>query len=265
MHPIERLRFVARSSGADHQVLAREAAGALAHFRDDPQGLVTACRRVLARQPASGPLWWLCSRVLWAADPMAEAWSAADDLDTDPTSRELAHALPEQATVCVLGWPELAGEALVRRGDLEVLVVDVLSQGSGLVRRLLAAEGDACDVPVAGLGAAVRAADLVVLEAAVMGPAAFVGVAGSMAAAATARYLGVPVWVCAGRGRLVPAPVWEAMEHLASGALDPWERDEEAIPLTLVDRVAGPWGIEVVPAALARTDCPVVAELLRSP
>ena len=30
----------------------------------DPPGLVTACRRILDRHPLSGPLWWLAARVL---------------------------------------------------------------------------------------------------------------------------------------------------------------------------------------------------------
>ena len=37
VHPIERLRYVARASGADQSVLVRETAQALAAFRDDPR------------------------------------------------------------------------------------------------------------------------------------------------------------------------------------------------------------------------------------
>ena len=47
MHPIERLRYVARAAGEGPGLLAGEAAGALAAFADDPQGLVTACRRLV--------------------------------------------------------------------------------------------------------------------------------------------------------------------------------------------------------------------------
>ena len=43
MHPIEHLRYVARAAGEGPALLAREAAGALATFNDDPAGLVTAC------------------------------------------------------------------------------------------------------------------------------------------------------------------------------------------------------------------------------
>ncbi len=79
MHPIERLRYVARSSGAPQAVLVRETAAALGGLGFDPAGLVTACRRVLDRHPTSGPLWWLCSRVLTAVDDAdLEGWRCAD-------------------------------------------------------------------------------------------------------------------------------------------------------------------------------------------
>src|SRR6266480_2478791 len=113
MHPIERLRMVARAAGEGPALLAQEAAGALAAFAGDPAGLVTACRRLVDRQPTSGPIWWLSARV-----------RAAEELSDDDTPSVLAAHLPDDATVCVIGRPELAEEALIRRGDLPVLVVD---------------------------------------------------------------------------------------------------------------------------------------------
>lgn len=262
VHPIERLRYVARASGADQALLVRETSSALAAFRADPPGLVTACRRIVARQPASGPLWWLCARTLTSGDPMVEAWQAADEIEADRTARELAHALPDDATVAVLGWPETVGEALERRGDVEVLVVDTLDEGSGLVRRLLQVDADAVDVPVAGLGAACADADLVVLEATAVGPTAFVSVAGARAAAAVARHSGRPVWLVAGVGRLLPARMWDALvAHLPS--VDPWDADDEVVPLDLVSQIVGPDGPQPVDEALRRTDCPVAAELFK--
>ena len=98
MHPIERLRYVARSTGAPQEVLVRETAGALASLGFDPPGLVTACRRILDRHPLSGPLWWLSARVLTAHDPMDEAWRAADEIGADDTAGVLAYDLPDDAT-----------------------------------------------------------------------------------------------------------------------------------------------------------------------
>ena len=76
MHPIERLRLVARAGAEGRSaLLAREAATALAMFSDDPAGLVTACRRLVDRHPTSGPMWWLAARVLVSSDPGGEAWA----------------------------------------------------------------------------------------------------------------------------------------------------------------------------------------------
>jgi len=264
MHPIERLRYVARSSGADQAVLVRETAGALAALDFDPPGLVTACRRILDRHLASGPLWWLAARVLTGNDPGDEAWAAAEEIEDDPTALELALALPADTTICVLGWPEIVGEALPRRGDIEVLVVDALGEGSGLVRRLRHADVDAEDVPMTGLGAAAAAAGLLVLEASALGPDGFVGIAGSRAAAAVARHAGVPVWLVGGVGRLLPGRMWDAMCRRLDEEDDPWAADDEVVPLDLVDCVVGPCGVEAVADALRQIDCPIAPELLRS-
>lgn len=263
MHPIERLRYVARSSGADQSMLVRETAAALAALGFDPPGLVTACRRILDRHPASGPLWWLSARVLTANDPREEAWRAADEVGADTTADELSHALPEDATICVLGWPDQIGEALPRRGDVEVLVVDTLGEGSGLVRRLLASDVEAIDVPMAGLGAAAAASDLVLLEASAIGSTQLAAVAGSRAAAAVARHASVPVWVVGGVGRLLPTRMWDALARRLDDACDPWDAEDDLVPLDLVERIAGPTGPVPVADALRRIDCPVAPELYR--
>jgi hypothetical protein len=265
VHPIERLRYVARSSGAGQDVLVRETASALGTFAGDPQGLVTACRRIVSRQPGVGALWWLCARVLTGGDPMHEAWAAADEVEDDPTAGQLAHALPDGGTVVVLGWPELAAQALARRGDLEVLVVDALGEGSGLVRRLLNHDPDAdvVDVPLSGLGVAVAEADLLVLEASVLGPTGFAAIAGSRAAAAVAHHAGVPVWVVAGVGRLLPARLWDEAARRLTPDGEPWEADDEVVPIELVDQLAGPTGPQPTADALKRIDCPIAPELLK--
>jgi hypothetical protein len=263
VHPIERLRYVARASGVSQRVIVQETAAALASFGDDPQGLVTACRRIVSRQPTSGPLLWFAARVLTAGDPAREIWEAAGVMQADTTAAELGHALPADTVVTVLGWPDVIGEALPRRGDVRVLVVDAASEGSGFVSRLVRADVDAVDVALTGLGAAVVESDLVLLESTAVGPDAFLAVAGSRAAAAVARHAGIPVWLVGGAGRLLPRRMWDGLIGRVHARVEPWEAADEVVPLDLVDRVAGPAGPEPVADALRRTDCPVAPELFR--
>ena len=268
MHPIEQLRYVARAEGVGPGRLAREAAAALAAVGGDPAGLVTGCRRLIERHAEVGPMWWVAARVLAAADPGAEAWRAGHDLDDDPTPGVLAALLPADATVTVLGRPEQAGDALRQRGDVEALVVEAGPSGHGFARRLRGAGTDAEDVPAWGLGAAVAGSDLVLLEAAALGPTGFVAPAGSRAAAAVARTAGVACWVVAGTGRVLPARLWDALcgrldAGTGAGAEEPWARAVEVVPLDLVDRVVGPAGAQSPAEAVKRADCPVVPELLK--
>ncbi len=268
MHPIERLRYVARAGGVDHGTLAEETARALAGFVDDQAGLVTACRRIVDRHPTSGPMWWLASRVLATNDPRAEAFSCVSALQDDPTPAALAYELPDDVTVTAIGWPEQIAGALARRGDVRCLIVDALGEGAGLVRRLAQVDDDpdearADEVPPANVAGAVRWSNLVLLEASAVGPDGFVGVAGSHAAAAVARDLDAQVWLVAGVGRLLPERLWESLTDRMDAAGEPWELDEEVVPLSLVDSVVGPRGRESVEAMLRRTDTPVVPELCR--
>lgn len=262
-HPIERLRWVARAEGAGPSLLAREAAGALATLGNDLPALLTGCRRLIDRHPAAAPLWWLAARALAAEDPSCECWLVASELEADPTSAVLAANLPDEAVVTVVGWPEQAGAAIRRRGDLEVLVVDARGEGSPFARRLSTEGIDAVDVPETGLAAAVRQSSLVLLEASALGPSGCVCAAGSLAAAAVARSFGIDVLVVAGAGRVLPASLWEALiDRLLDGG-DPWALDHEVVPLDLVPAVAGPSGISGSADALKRADCPIAPELLR--
>lgn len=266
MHPIERLRYVARAEGAEPSLLVREAAAALAGVAENPAALVTACRRLVDRHLAAGPMWWLAARMLAAHEPIAEAWQAAVDLEADPTGAVLAAQVPAGATVVVLGWPELAGDALRRRGDVAVLVVDTPEESAGLARRLRASGVDATEVPPAGLGSAVTEAGLVLVEAWALGPGGLVAERGSRAAAAVARTASPPVavWAVAGVGRVLPGRLWEALAgRLEATGEEPWDRAHEVMLTELVDQVVGPGGLGSPANAWHRADCPVPAELLR--
>lgn len=264
MHPIERLRFVARSGGAPGDQVVREAAASLAGFAGDPAALLTACRRLIDRHAANGAIWWVCARTIAAPDAADEAWRCLDALVDDPTVEELAHALPESASVLVVGWPDRLGAGFARRGDLQVRVVDVDDEGAGFVRQLERADVLGVEVPSSGLAPAVADSDLVVLEAMAVGPTCVVAEPGSWAAAAVARAAGVPVWVTVGAGRVVPSGLWGALEaRLTRGAAAPWDRPVEFLPLDLVDRLVGEKGPEAVADGLRRCTTPDIAELRR--
>jgi len=181
MHPMERLRMVARASGEEPGLLAREAAAALAGCAEDPRALVMACRRLVDRQAASGPLWWLAARVVASPDPGTEAWRSAEALRADATPSVVAASLPDDAVVAVLGWPEQVAEALRIRGDARVLVIDSMGDGSPLVAALHRAGSDAALVPESGIGAAVATSSLLLLDASAIGPGGFLAAVGSHA------------------------------------------------------------------------------------
>ena len=155
---------MARSSGADQRTLVHEASLALRALRGDATGLVVSCRRIVEKHPTCGAIWALGARALVSPDPYVELTEFGRMVVDDPTADWLVDVLPEGAAVCVLGWPDLVDEALVRRGDLVVRVVDVFGDGERFVRRLQGQGVDAVCVPVEGIGAAAADADLVLLE-----------------------------------------------------------------------------------------------------
>lgn len=126
VHPIERLRFVARARGVPDDLLAVEAAQALLTFADDPAALTAACRRVLARQPACGPLWWVCARLITAESPRRAAWESVELLESDTTCAEASFAVDaaeggEPPVVLVRARAFGSDAALVPSAELELL------------------------------------------------------------------------------------------------------------------------------------------------
>jgi len=248
-------------------MLVRETAAALRGLGFDPAGLVVACRRIVERHPNSGPLWWLCASVLAAADPYRCAASLADQIEMDPTPDLLVYALPDGATVCIVGWPDLIGEALLRRGDATVLAIETDDDGMGsiaFVRRLRHADVDAQIVPPAGAAAAVLSSDLVVMEALASSTTDLLAIQGSRALASVAYCAEVPVWAVVGRGRCLPAPLFDAMVRRPSTRTMPWELEAETVPLALSNWIATTHGIAPTGDVAMEPECPMSYELLRS-
>jgi hypothetical protein len=263
VHPIERLRYVARARGADAESLVRETAGALRGLGLDMSGLVVACRRIVERHPTSGPLWWLCARMLTSSDPLVAARAAVDEIEDDPTIDELTAVLPDGATIVTIGWPDAIGIAVARRGDVRVLAVDAGHQGSSFVQRLERMDVECELVPTEAASIAVAAADLVLIEADALDVSTVIAATGSAVLAATAGLHGTPVWCVAGCGRrLPPAMIGAIVDRVAQRAIDPWSQEVEAFPMALVSHVIGPRGR--VPATDVRAECEMAPELLRT-
>ena len=268
MHPIERLRYVARASGGDQRTLVRETAIALRGLRMEPAGLVVACRRIIERHPTSGPLWWFCSSLLTSTDPFEQAYPLASEVEHDLTPDHLYDFIADDATVCVVGWPDLIGDAVMRRGDVRVLAIDADDEGSAFVRRLQRADIDAEVVPPSGVAAAVVAADLVLIEAMAATPSEVLATPSSRAAASVAWCSEVPAVLVAGRGRRLPQEFFTAMALRLADRRVPWESEAELVPTALLSTIAGPTGFVDVLDDAAReealaAECGAALELIR--
>lgn len=123
MHPIEHLRYVARAGLVDPGLLAREAASALLPCTAEPAELVVACRRLLDRHPAAGPLWWVASTALTATDPRQALVGAIRRLDDDPTDTYVAEMRRAGPACLVPAWALGASGALVTHDGLDQIEV----------------------------------------------------------------------------------------------------------------------------------------------
>jgi hypothetical protein len=265
VQPFERLRYLARWAG-DDGALVSEAADCLAGFADDPAGLVVACRRLLAHHAASGPLWWLCARVLCASDAADAAWEAVQLLDDDRTATRLAEALPfpHDEPIAVLGWGDTVGGALATRADLDVLAVR-LPGGSGVaaqIRRSSRPVRLVSDVEANALGVT-----HVLIEANALGSGTALVPEGAGVVADALAETRAQVWVVAGLGRALPDRLYDAvLARLHERDADPFadgDGDVEELSLDRVDAVAGPSGLEAPGIAARRAECPIAPELLR--
>jgi hypothetical protein len=226
VHPIERLRFVARSGWAGPADLGVEAAFALAELAErEPAALLPACRRLLERNPACGPLWWVSARLLCGGDPYTEASRCAEALESDPTEDRLGEALQGRRAVHHGGVSDVAS------ADVVVVRTDALGP-----------TGMAVDVDDEGL-----------LQAAVELGAEVWVVAG------VGRVLPARLWDAL-RGRLVVPP--SQARTAASAWFEPGPPSVSIVGSGGVDKVVRPTGAVVYAEALTSSDCPEPPELV---
>jgi hypothetical protein len=266
VHPIERLRAVARAREVDQALLAREAADVLGSFAGDLPGLLTSCRRLLDRHPGAGTLWWACARLVTAGDVRAEARAIDRDLSEEPAAGALALDLPSGVVVAVVpdaaGGSELAHELNHRRDDL------VVAHDPGALHTPR-------DEP-----------RVLLVEAGAAGPDRFLAPAGTGDEIEAARDAGVPVWLVVDVGRRLPRGLFDVVADRAVAAASAGGRGAGGGGGGGGVRVRGRFGaagaygggigaglddgVEVVACAQAervieprRVDCPVPPELLR--
>jgi hypothetical protein len=225
VHPIERLRFVARSGWGGPAQLGAEAAWALAELAEqEPPALVPACRRLLERNPTCGPLWWVAARVLCAGDAWAEAARCAQLLEDDPTAELLE--------------VELHGRRSVRHGALaEAAAAEVVLLGADAV----GPGGMVVDADDGGLLEAARAVG------------AELWVVGGMG-----RVLPPRLWQALRSHAVARRPGRLA----ASAFFEPVPVPAAVVGLDGVRKVAGPTGVLELGAALAACECPEPPELV---
>ena len=211
--------------------MALGAAQALSPVAGNPAALLTACRRLVARKPGSGPLVWLAARALCAPNPADALRQSEALLRADPTPDRIGASLPAGSVVEVAQGVLYTGSD--RRPALQV---------------------------VAGGETAVPVADLVLAEATAWGPDGWLAPTGTAALLQHASASRVAVWVVVGRGVALPEQMWSLV--VADRRPDQWAgfgldlRGSGAVVQVLGE--TGP----VIPGSVAgRSDCPVVAEL----
>src|SRR5208283_1547584 len=170
MHPIERLRWIARDTDEAPTTLAVEAAWAISDLlADEPAAVVTACRRLVESHVTVGPLWWLAATVLAAPDPEQAARRAVAELASDPTAELLAAGLGDRLggeAPIVVGCPaETVAEAFSHRPVAVVRVLGSPSALRGQVRRFATAAAKAEGFEFGEAQQAVQGATAVIVEA----------------------------------------------------------------------------------------------------
>jgi hypothetical protein len=263
MHPIERLRWIARAEDEPAATLASEAAWTLGELaEDEPTALLTACRRLLDRHPACGPLWWVSATLTTADDPVAAARRAAAELCSDPTPDRLAKALRASFTaddVVALTVPvELSLACLAASKPHPIRV---LGTPWSLRRAMRALSEVASEVTGWSSGEereALAGAAVLIVEALAAGPRAVLVDPGVAAVIRASLDGSVPTWIAIGAGRALPSRLFDAASERAGDAVDEVALDSFA--LAIAADVTGD------PAAVAaQVSCPAGPELLHRP
>ncbi|MCC7077995.1 MAG: hypothetical protein IT198_12795 [Acidimicrobiia bacterium] len=265
MHPIERLRALARADWLDPHTIAVEAADAIgdaARHLGEPTA-VSIARRLLAWHSACGPLWFVAGRILSALDPAAAAVDVIEELTADPTLLMLDAALPDGAVPLVVGDASglagIAGETGLWLGDGQPTAFGPHPAPTGLVSPASPHQ----------VRAVVERASHVLIGAHALGPDGAAARAPAGVVATAARASDTPTWLVAGLGTAVDASLWNRIRTLLESGggrpvvqarVDVWWDDTSSQTRGLLDVVdtgavsfvCGPTGLVRPPEAAAQ-------------
>jgi len=236
---------------------------ALVAFADDEAGLLIACRRILDRQPAIGPLVWLAAHALGAPNPRSALWEAVDALESDATDAALAYSIPDDAVVATVGWVDSLSSLARRRGDLRFVVVDPDGSAEYQAERLADSGTDVMIIDPEATAQGLFDVTHLIVHLDALGADHGIAPLGSFAAAAVARHLDVAVWGVASLGVSLT-------DRMYAGLVRRWNeqageprhlRPIEEVPTVLLDQVVTTAGLVTADQAVRSSGCPIVPEL----
>ncbi len=261
MHPIERLRWIARTDDEPATSIAGEAAWTLGELGSkDPAAVLTASRRLVERQPTCGPLWWVCAHLVASVDPFETARRLSAELYSDPVPARVADSLAASFTSSdLLGATspvDVLQQALARRGRYRLRL---LAEPRAL-RRDLHLVGSVAD-EVTGFepdeaDEALAAASVLLVEPELASPDGLLVAEPYAQVVEAAHRRHVPVWALLGTGRVLPAALGERARALAG------DRVRLLAPRLLAVAV-DETGDGDVARALSTPSCPPGTELTR--
>jgi hypothetical protein len=114
---MEWLRALDESKGDDMVSWAVETAYALSIIEEE-ELLVSAARRLVARNPQYGLAWWVAASILSSYNRGQEAVSIEHKLTSDPTKKIATKNIPNSAIVGVFAQDRYARESVSLRKDL---------------------------------------------------------------------------------------------------------------------------------------------------
>jgi len=264
VHPIEHLRYVARSHGADPIEVALGAADALAGIASNPAATLVSARRLVEYHPTNAPLWSVCAHGVTSIDPWRDIDRIAREISLDQTASHLADALADAQSIVMVGWSGHLVDALVRRGDVHALVADSLGDGQDALRYLSRHDVSCELVAPEGMAFAASTADVTILSAMAVGDNTVLCPGGALALACVAYCSERPVWMLASVGTRLAQVLYEAMVNELCDRPDPWASGVDIVPHALVGSVFSHELTKALPESLAAMKpCPPAVELLR--